>query len=260
MPSVMRNAPGSHALADMGRRVREERKGQGWTLRALAQASGLSVRFLSELEAGRANISVLNLFELASALGVEAAKLLPASTESVRTPKVISLLGLRGAGKSSVGEALARRLSVPFFELDALVEREAGMRLSELFAIHGEEYFRRLERLLLERFLSEHAEGVLATGGGLVTSPKAFELCCQRTRTVWLKATPTEHWERVVRQGDLRPMQNRPQAMTELRRRLKEREPFYRKASVVCSTTGKSVEAVVDDVLEAVTGGISRPG
>jgi XRE family aerobic/anaerobic benzoate catabolism transcriptional regulator len=240
---------GSQALEKIGQNVRQERKQRQLTIKSLSVASGLSVRFLSELEAGRANISVLNLYELARALAVPVMQLLPDVSAEAQPSKVISLLGLRGAGKSTVGKALAQRLGVPFFELDGLVEKEAGMKLSELFAIHGEEYFRRLELSILERFLAQNVEGVLATGGGLVTSAKAFELCRQRTCTVWLKATPEEHWNRVVGQGDLRPMRDRPSAMVELRRRLREREPFYKQASVICSTSGKTIQTVVSDVL-----------
>ena len=161
---------------------------------------------------------------------------------------MISLLGLRGAGKSTVGQALADRLEVPFLELDRLVEAEAGMTLPELFAIHGEEYYRRVELLALKRFLGTGRAAVLATGGGVVTSPEALRLLQEGTTTIWLRATPEEHWDRVVKQGDLRPMQNRPQAMAELRRRLREREPLYARASLTCPTSGRSVHQVVADL------------
>ena len=126
------------------------------------------------------------------------------------------------------------------------------MRLPELFAIHGEDYFRQLELNALVRFLEAHPRGVLATGGGLVTSPQAFGLLLARTETVWLKATPEEHWTRVVKQGDLRPMQNRPHAMSELKRRLKEREPLYSKARRQCVTSNRTVNAVVQELAEAL--------
>lgn len=218
------------------------------TLRTLAQAARLSERFVSELEAGRANISVVNLSQLAEALAVPLVSLLGKAEPSRAAKGVVALLGLRGAGKSTVGAALARRLGVGFFELDRLVEAEAGMGLSELFAIHGEGYFRRVELAALKRFLSEHPRAVLATGGGLVTSPDAFRLLMERARTVWLRANPEEHWERVVKQGDLRPMANRPQAMAELRRRLREREPLYARAEQVVSTSERSVAQVVSEL------------
>lgn len=232
-------------LAEVGRRVRERRKEREMTLRDLAKSSGLSERFVSDLEAGRANISVLNLAGVASALELPiSAFFAPAADHGV-----IALLGLRGAGKSTIGKALAARLDVPFFELDRLVEREAGMSLTEIFSIHGEAYFRQLEHAALQRFLNDHDEAVLATGGGLVTSPEAFRLLLERTRTVWLKATAKEHWARVVGQGDLRPMENRPEAKAELQRRLKQREPLYGQAQRVVSTSGRTVSDVVSELL-----------
>jgi XRE family transcriptional regulator, aerobic/anaerobic benzoate catabolism transcriptional regulator len=217
------------------------------TRKDLARRSGLSERFVAEVEAGRGNISVLKLEQLAKALGVHGANLIAAPSEQDERP-VISLLGLRGAGKSSVGKALAEKRGIPFVELDRLVETEAGMRLSELFAIHGETYYRQVELAALRRFLSEHRPAVLATGGGVVTSPEAFALLKEKTRTAWLKATPEEHWSRVVKQGDLRPMENQPHAMTDLKRRLREREPQYAQAETVCDTSGRSLQAVVGEL------------
>ncbi len=240
---------GAGLLHEVGRRVRARRKDRKLTLRQLAQAAGLSERFVSQLEAGRANISVMNLAQVADALALplpqlfEGLSLAPAPADGV-----IALLGLRGAGKSSVGAALARRLGTTFHELDRLVEREAGMALSELFAIHGEAYFRQLELRALKRFLDAHPRGVLATGGGLVGSGEAYELLLSRAHTVWLKATPEEHWSRVVKQGDLRPMQNRPHARAELKRRLEEREPAYARAERTCVTSSRSPAEVVDEL------------
>jgi XRE family aerobic/anaerobic benzoate catabolism transcriptional regulator len=237
-------------LQEVGRKVRARRQQQRQTLKELAKAAGLSERFVGELEAGRANISLLNLAQVAQALTLPLGHFFePAQGER---PGVIALLGLRGAGKSSIGKALADRMGIGFFELDQLVEAAAGMRLPELFAIHGEDYFRQLELTALTRFLESHPRGVLATGGGLVTSPEAFNLLLARTETVWLKATPEEHWTRVVKQGDLRPMQNRPHAMSELKRRLKEREPLYSKARRQCVTSSRSVNAVVQELAEAL--------
>lgn len=213
------------------------------TLKELAKSAGLSERFVSDLEAGRANISVLNLAEVAGALELPMGAFFAPQDHGV-----IALLGLRGAGKSTVGKALAAKLQLPFFELDRLVEVEAGMSLTEIFTIHGEDYFRQLELTALRRFLDAHAKAVLATGGGLVTSPDAYRLLLERTRTVWLKATPREHWARVVGQGDLRPMQNRPAARAELQRRLREREPLYGKAQRVVNTSGRAVGEVVAEL------------
>jgi XRE family aerobic/anaerobic benzoate catabolism transcriptional regulator len=222
------------------------------TIRALAVRSGLSPRFLSDLEAGRANISVVNLSSVARALGTVPVRLFGAGETEAEPSRVTALLGLRGAGKSTVGKLLAESLGIDFYELDKLIEDEAGMRLAELFAIHGEDYYRRTELAVLRRFLSEHQQAVLATGGSVVTSPEAFRLLSERTRTVWLKAAPEEHWNRVVEQGDLRPMQGRPQAMAELRRRLREREPLYAQAQITALTSGRTVSAVVSELVRRV--------
>jgi XRE family aerobic/anaerobic benzoate catabolism transcriptional regulator len=204
---------------------------------------------VGQVESGQANISVANLAEVAAALSQPLAAFFD-GLQVARAPAdgVIALLGLRGAGKSTVGALLAKKISTTFHELDGLVELEAGMKLSELFAMHGEEYFRQAEQKALKRFLDTHPRGVLATGGGLVTSGETYELLLSRAHTVWLKAAPEEHWSRVVRQGDLRPMQNRPQAMAELKRRLKEREPQWARAEVSCLTSRRSVEEVVREL------------
>jgi XRE family aerobic/anaerobic benzoate catabolism transcriptional regulator len=235
-------------LSELGKTVRRLRQRRTLTLRSLARQSGLSTRFLSELEAGRANLSVVSLAAIADALGESPARLLEGKRSEQPARRVISLLGLRGAGKTTVGKLLAEKLRRPFFELDRLIETEAGVALAEIFAFHGEDYYRGLEVSVLKRFLSQHREAVLATGGSVVTSPDAYRLLSEQTETVWLKATPEEHWERVVGQGDLRPIQNRPHAMAELRRRLKEREPLYAKANLICSTSGRSVSSVVGDL------------
>lgn len=248
----------SELLSALGKRVRLLRRERRFTLQALAEQSGLSPRFLSDLEAGRANLSVVSLAAIARALRESPARLLEADAVLPAKSKLISLLGLRGAGKTTVGKLLAEKLGVPFFELDRLIEAEAGVRLAEIFAFHGEDYYRRLELQVLRRFLAEHHQAVLATGGSVVTSPEAFRLLLEQTQTVWLKAAPEEHWDRVVGQGDLRPMQNRPQAMAELRRRLKEREPLYAKASLTCSTSGRSVAGAVAELAAQIEAS-SRP-
>lgn len=249
--STSRQKGAAPLLQQIGQRVRALRQQRGLTLHALADEAGLSDRFVSDLEGGRANISVLNLAEVADALGVSLPELLQESNGASRS-QIVALLGLRGAGKTTVGRALAERLGTQFYELDRLIEAEAGASLAGIFALHGEDYYRQVELQALRKFLSSHHEGVLATGGGLVTSPEAFRLLAEGALTVWLRATPEEHWERVVKQGDLRPMANRPHAMAELRRRLKEREPLYSQAQVTCSTTGKSVSDVAELVARRV--------
>jgi len=166
---------------------------------------------------------------------------------------LVALLGLRGAGKSSVGPRLARTLGVPFFELDALVESTAGLPLDQIFELHGEPYYRRLERETLSRFLAAHSAGVLAVGGGIVTEPETWTLLRRRCRTVWLRATPELHWQRVVRQGDRRPMRDNPDAMHELKSLLAAREPLYAQADVMVETSGRAVAQVVAAVLASIS-------
>lgn len=237
-------------LTRFGRRIRSLRGEKGWTLAELADAAGLSVRFLGEVEAGRGNISLTKLAGLAAALSVPIPSLLDGAAPA---RGVISLVGLRGAGKSSVGKKLAARLDLPFFELDALIEAAAGISLAEVFAIHGESYYRRLETETLERFLREHPASVLATGGGIVTNGDAFERLKRATRVVWLKARPEDHWERVVKQGDRRPMASSRDAKAELARLLRSREPLYRQAHDVADTSQLGLAGTVDRLASALS-------
>lgn len=240
-------------LRGLGAAVRARRGELGLTMRALAKSAGVSERFLAQLEAGEGNISVARLEDVAEALGTSGAELL-ARASSARAPaaderRVIALVGLRGAGKSSIGAALAKKLGVRFVELDELIVREAQMTLSTIFEIHGERYYRGLEREVLRRVLDEGTPLVLATGGSIVTDPETWGLLRSRARTIWLKATPREHWDRVVTQGDVRPMRDRPRAMNELRQLLASREPLYREAEVVVDTSKTAARDVLDKVL-----------
>jgi XRE family aerobic/anaerobic benzoate catabolism transcriptional regulator len=238
-------------LSGLGARVRARRAARRWTLKQLAQASGVSERFLSDLEAGRGNISVARLCDVARALGVRPAELLEGDVP--RAPaRVVALLGLRGAGKSTVGPKLASRLRLPFFELDGLIEAEAGLGVAEIFALHGEDYYRRLERSVLARFLDRGEGAVLATGGGVVNSPEAMRLLEERCVTVWLKAAPEDHWERVVKQGDSRPMRGNPHAMSELRALLARREPLYARARHQVDTGKLGVRGSVEALAQAL--------
>lgn len=157
---------------------------------------------------------------------------------------LVALIGLRGAGKSTVGRALARHLGVGFFELDDLVEAEAGLPREQIFELQGPARYRDLEHQALLRFLHRQPAAVLATGGGLVTAPETYARLRAGCLTIWLRARPEEHWERVVRQGDQRPMQGKPAAMQELRSLLAAREPLYALAQITCDTSGRSAASV----------------
>lgn len=233
-------------LVSLGRRTRAHRLARGWTLRDVAERSGLSPRFLVQLESGRGNISVRRLVDVAGALDTTPAALLSPSASTYRP--VIALLGLRGAGKTTVGRRLSKRRRVPFVELDRRVEQAAGLSLGELFSLHGEDYYRRLERDVLREVLKDGHPMVLATGGGLVASPETFAMLRRSTVTIWLRATSEDHWNRVVRQGDRRPMADHPQPMADLRSLLSAREPLYALADHMVDTSRTTIEKVVAEV------------
>jgi len=242
------DAPSRSLLRAVAAQVRGRRTRRGLTLAGLADASGVSTRFLAEIEAGRANPSIVNLARVARALGTDPGSLLVAPG----LPHV-ALLGLRGAGKSSVGKALARRLGVDFVELDRLVEEQAGLPLREIFAVHGEDYYRRVEAAALETFLARETPAVLATGGGIVTSPETFARLRRACFTVWLRARPEDHMTRVERQGDLRPMARRPDAMAELRQILTARSPLYAEAELSVDTERNGVPQVAARIEKALS-------
>jgi XRE family aerobic/anaerobic benzoate catabolism transcriptional regulator len=242
-------------LRVLGETVRAERQRMGLSLRALADAAGLSERFVSDLERGHGNISIARLAQVADALGVGLAALV-APLDALRRParrRIVALVGLRGAGKSTIGAALAERLSARFVELDQAIEARAALPLAQVFEIHGESYYRRLELGVLVELL-ERARGatVIATGGGLVGHDEAWRLLRREARTVWLRASPEDHYARVIAQGDLRPMKNRPSAMAELRALLAAREPRYGEAELVVDTSALGVAGSVAAIAAAL--------
>jgi XRE family aerobic/anaerobic benzoate catabolism transcriptional regulator len=260
----------------VGGRVRDLRAQRGMTRRMLAQQSGVSERYLAQLEAGDGNPTVTVIRALARAFDVApdalivdthvsplastivgavremtseqllAVQLLLRSALTEGEPgernRRIALIGLRGAGKSTLGALLAQHEGVPFIELDREVEREAGIGLAEIFEFSGQAGFRRHERNSLERILHGERTFVLATGGGIVSEPLTFERVLATCFTIWLSAAPADHMQRVMAQGDMRPMAGNSEAMTDLNRILAGREALYRRADIEISTTGRTIE------------------
>ena len=241
-------------LSLLGERVRAWRNEQGVTRKALSLASGVSERYLAQLEAGEGNISVLLLRKVARAMGVPVENLV---REVAPREKPIALLGLRGAGKSTLGAKLAEALKLPFIELDREVEKEAGAELGEVFALYGQDAYRRFERRALERVLAHDERAVIATGGSLVTDAGTYRMLRERCLCVWLKASPEEHMARVVAQGDLRPFKGtnatgRPSALDEIRQLLADRDRLYSRADVTLDTSGKMLRASLSQLLSLV--------
>jgi XRE family transcriptional regulator, aerobic/anaerobic benzoate catabolism transcriptional regulator len=262
-------------LGSLGRRVREAREQRGMARKALSREADVSERYLAQLEAGEGNASIVLLRRVAAALGIRLVDLLDPGTElaeqrlirrfldslppdklqealrrltaefgqdvSVRR-KRITLIGLRGAGKTTLGQALARSLRRPLVELDKEIEREAGISLSEVFLLYGQSGYRRIERRCLERIIHSQEEIVLTVGGGIVSEPETYNLLLLNCYTVWVRARPEEHMARVLAQGDTRPMAGHAEAMVDLRNILTAREPLYSKADVTLDTSGRSVE------------------
>jgi XRE family transcriptional regulator, aerobic/anaerobic benzoate catabolism transcriptional regulator len=275
-------------LQRLGQRVRDARTRRGMTRKILAHDSGVSERYLALLETGQGNISIVLLRQVARALNMRLEDLVREEADpsvdarllaeflgrlsadelsEVRTllterfggfalsgrHRRIALVGLRGAGKSTLGRRLAERLSVPFLELDAEVERASGVSLGEIFALYGQTAYRRWERRCLDEIVERHPRGfVLATGGSIVAEAATFERLLAHCYTVWLRASPEEHMSRVVAQGDLRPMANNKEAMEDLRRILAVRNPLYAKADAVVDTSGQPVDAALQALLAAV--------
>jgi len=240
----------SSLLRRLGVVIRARREELGLSVVALAERADMSSRFVSDIQAGRGNVSIVRLAAIARALGTTASQLVAEAEADGARGFLVALLGVRGAGKSSIGNKLAARLGVEFLELDRLVEAEAGLSLADIFATHGERYFRRLEVAALRRLLSERKNAVLATGGGIVENPEAWALLEDHAKTVWLRASAEEHWRRVVRQGDPRPMAGRPAAKVELRRLLVRRAALYRRASYRVDTGRLGIEGSVRFIAE----------
>jgi XRE family aerobic/anaerobic benzoate catabolism transcriptional regulator len=268
-------------IAAIGRLVRLARAKRGVTRRQLALDSGASERYLAQIESGQGNPSVIILRSIAEALDVPIIELLPrtngrtaAMTQILdilgRTPiaelpalaklieshareddasdraRRIALVGLRGAGKSTLGRALAQALDCPFIELDRLVEQDYGARIPDLIEIAGVATFRRYERACLERVIEAHPAAVIATAGGIVSDAETYALLLRRTHAVWIKARPEEHMSRVMEQGDFRPMAQNREAMADLVAILDARRADYARAQVELDTSGDTVEGSLE--------------
>jgi XRE family transcriptional regulator, aerobic/anaerobic benzoate catabolism transcriptional regulator len=247
-------------LRALGRRLRLMRARRGMTRRILSAQSCVSERYISAVEAGTGNGSILLLRALAVALNVELRALLEdevalGTARSAREPGYrdrIALIGLRGAGKSTLGPKLAARIGVPFLELDQEVEKEAGLGLGEIMELHGQAGFHRLERTVLDRVIDTFPRVVIAAGGGIVAETATFERLLGACLTIWVKAAPEAHMQRVIDQGDLRPMQDNRRSMDDLRAILASREALYAQADVQVDTTGRCVEETLGALLTAV--------
>ncbi len=270
-------------LAQLGARVRRLRARRGMSRRILAAASGISERYLAQLETGKGNASILVLKAVATAMHVALDDLVDERAEQsveylllrerlraadddelrrlaeglagTRTgaaprPAHIALIGLRGAGKSTLGAALAKRLGMPFVELVQEIERAAGMAVSEIFARGGQTAYRRFERAALAASLERFERAVIACGGSLVSEPRTFDYLLASCCTVWLRAQPREHMERVIAQGDYRPMADNRHAMADLRRILDERASLYARADYTIDTSANGVEQALTALLE----------
>jgi XRE family transcriptional regulator, aerobic/anaerobic benzoate catabolism transcriptional regulator len=231
-------------LTAIGARLKRRRAELGLTQAALAREASVSPRFLVQLEKGEGNISVQRLHAVCAVLQLPLERLFRGLGPDDRAK--LALVGLRGAGKSTIGAQLAARLDQPFVELDRLVEDAAGMSLGEIFEIRGQEGYREIEVRVLDDVLAAPGGAVIATGGSLVTAPDTWARLRAGARTAWLRATPASHLERVMAQGDLRPMRGRPQARAELEGILDTRAPLYAQADVSLDTDALGVQGAVD--------------
>jgi XRE family transcriptional regulator, aerobic/anaerobic benzoate catabolism transcriptional regulator len=274
-------------LRRLGERVRTLRNQRGMTRKALAHHAKVSERYLAQLEAGLGNGSIVLLRRISRAIGLPVTQLVHEGSEPAldlvllsqflerlsptalaeardlllrhfSTPsqdahrRRIALIGLRGGGKSTLGRLLAERLGAPFIELDREIEKRSGATLSEIFDMFGQETFRRAEREALDDVLRQHKSFVVATSGSIVTEPGTLELLLASCFTVWVRAEPEEHMKRVMAQGDMRPMANSARAMDDLISILKSREPLYAKAKVALSTSGRTPEQNLAELLRLI--------
>jgi XRE family aerobic/anaerobic benzoate catabolism transcriptional regulator len=278
--------PETSFLEQLGQRVRTMRALRGMSRKVLAKVSGISERYIAQLESGKGNVSIVLLRRVSNAMGAHLEDLIPSAEAAAdwavlrdllrkATPQQIAqakdilggqraaaqrqmsfsgiaLIGLRGAGKSTLGRMLAKKIGWGFVELNKEIEAQNGLSVAEIIALYGQEGFRRMEQAALGQLLARNELMVLATGGGIVSEPLTFDLILSSFYTIWLKAEPEEHMARVRRQGDLRPMADDRSAMAELRTILLSREPLYARASAVVDTAGLTVDKAAARLIDAV--------
>jgi len=281
--------PESAFLEQLGQRVRTMRGLRGMSRKVLAKVSGISERYIAQLESGKGNVSIVLLRRVSNAMGAHLEDLIPDGDPAPDWPVIrdllrkatpaqmahakeiltghganaasasrgmsfagIALIGLRGAGKTTLGRKLADKIGWTFVELNKEIERQNGLSVAEIIALYGQEGFRRMEQTALGQLLARKELTVLATGGGIVSEPLTFDLILSSFYTIWLKAKPEEHMARVRQQGDLRPMADDRSAMAELRTILLSREPLYARASAVVDTADLSVDAAAARLIGAV--------
>ncbi|MEC7984665.1 MAG: shikimate kinase, partial [Myxococcota bacterium] len=209
-------------LSNLAQRIRKRRKECGFTQAQLAEAAGVSPRFLAQLESGRGNISVQRLADIVHALGLSLGEIFRGLGS--HGPFVLALVGLRGAGKSTLGPLVAEQLKIPFIELDQEIVREGGISLAEIFSLGGAEYYHELESRVLSQILQSPKPSILATGGSIVCRPASWEKLRNYAKTVWLQASPEKHLARVQEQGDNRPMEGRTGVLDEIHQLLEQRK------------------------------------
>lgn len=241
-------------LSSLANRIRKRRKSLGYTQSDLAQRAGVSPRFIAQLESGKGNISVQKLASISAALSISLGEIFRGL--GPYGPLVLTLVGLRGAGKSTLGSTVSKALNIPFVELDHEIVRHSSMSLSEIFSFGGAEYYHELQERTLQAILTKPDPLVLATGGSIVTATQSWERLRNHTKTVWLYAKPETYLSRVREQGDLRPMKGRDNALKELKQLLKIRTPLYAQADLHLDTDQKDIEELSQILTDFYQGNI----
>ncbi|MBL4766147.1 MAG: helix-turn-helix domain-containing protein [Rhodobacteraceae bacterium] len=241
----------------IGERVRSARRDAGWSRARLSAEADVSERYLAQLEKGTANVSISVLLRILMALEITSFDLFnpnPTANSASPAPDVVglALIGLRGAGKTTLGTELARQIGVPFVRLTAEIEEIAGIGVGEIFSLGGNEAFHRLEKDAIDRIAERYQHVILETTGGIVANEPAYNTVLTRFKTVWLKASPDDHMGRVINQGDLRPISGHNQAMDHLKSLLKTRAPAYARSDITLDTSRLNQKECVATLVELI--------